>query len=158
MIKIEIGGYNIFFSQNALNDIKNYKQDKKEKNESGGILLGQVLNQNIYVLKYSDPCKFDKSTRYSFERDKKNAQKIINREFTESNGKTIYLGEWHTHPENLPTPSNQDLKMIKEQFRKNKLNEKFLILFILGTQDFYIGIYNGKEIISKTLPLIYILF
>ncbi|SHE78086.1 integrative and conjugative element protein, VC0181 family [Flavobacterium fontis] len=153
MINIEVGVYNIFFSKKVLNDIKIYKQDTKEKNESGGILLGQVLNQNIYVLKYSDPCKSDKSTRYSFERDKKNAQKIINHEFAESSGKTIYLGEWHTHPEKLPTPSNQDLKMIKEQYKKNKLNEKFLILFILGTQDFYIGIYTGKEIISKTLPL-----
>ena len=153
MIDIKIGKFNIFFSKKVIQDIERYKQDTKEKNESGGILLGQVLNHDVFILKHSDPCKYDKSTRYSFERDKKNAQKIIDFEFLDSNGKTIYLGEWHTHPENKPTPSSQDMSMIKEQFKKNKLNEKFLLLFILGIKEFYIGFYDGKSITSKSISL-----
>lgn len=157
MIEIKIGEFNVFLSKEVIKKIEKYKQDSKEKNESGGVLLGQILNQNIYILKYSDPCQYDKSTRYSFERDKRNAQKIIDFEFKDSNGKTIYLGEWHTHPEKSPTPSHQDIKMIKEQFKKNKLNEKFLFLLILGLKDFFICIYNGKEIISSTIPLLNII-
>jgi integrative and conjugative element protein (TIGR02256 family) len=153
MIEIIIEKYTIHLSKEVLKNIEKYKQDTFGRHESGGILLGQVLEQNIYILKYSDPCKLDRSSRYTFERDKKNAQKIINKEFIDSSGKTIYIGEWHTHPEKSPTPSNQDLKMIKEQFRKNKINEDFLLLFILGLNDFLIGIYNGKEIISKRLSL-----
>lgn len=153
MIDIKIGEFNVFISEKVIKNIERYKQDTREMNESGGIILGQVLNHNIFILNFSNPCKNDKSTRYSFERDKKNAQKLIDFEFIDSNGKTIYLGEWHTHPENSPVPSNQDIKMIKEQFKKNKLNEKFILLFILGIQDFFIGIYYDKQIISKTISL-----
>ncbi|MBO9583113.1 MAG: Mov34/MPN/PAD-1 family protein [Flavobacterium sp.] len=154
MIEIKLGDFNIFLSKRVLSDFVNYKQDKIFKNESGGILLGQVFIKNIYILKNSVPCRDDKSKRYSFERDIKNAQKIIDFEFKESEGKTIYLGEWHTHPEKVPNPSSQDIKMIKEQFEKNILNEPFIVMIIFGTKSFFIGIYNGKKIISKKITWI----
>lgn len=149
MIEILIANYHIFLSKRVLDDFNNYKQDKINKNESGGILLGQVFKNNIYILKNSVPSKYDISKRYSFERDMANAQKIIDLEFEESEGRTIYLGEWHTHPENDPNPSGQDLKMIKDQFRKNKLNEPFIVLIIFGIKSYFVGIYNGSKIIAK---------
>lgn len=45
-----------------------------------------------------------------------------------SGQKTIYIGEWHTHPENYPNPSGVDNKMIVQQYFKNRINEPFLIL------------------------------
>lgn len=154
MIEILIAGYHIFLSERVLGEFENYKQDQINKNESGGILLGQVSKNNIYVLKNSIPSKYDISKRYSFERDMTNAQKIIDLEFKESEGRTIYLGEWHTHPENDPNPSGQDLKMIKDQFQKNKLNEPFIILIIFGIKSFFIGIYNGNGVIAKRVTII----
>lgn len=140
MRKTEIGKYNVFFTKDVLELISKFKQNKTEQHESGGILLGQVKENNIYITRVSLPSKHDKSSRFSFMRNKKNAQAIIDYEFHNSNKRTIYLGEWHTHPEELPTPSNIDKRMIKDQFLKNKLNEPFILQYIQGTKGYYLAI------------------
>ena len=48
-----------------------------------------------------------------------------------------------------PNPSSIDIKMIKQQYHKNTINEDFLIILIQGTENLYIALYNGKEIIEK---------
>jgi integrative and conjugative element protein (TIGR02256 family) len=124
----------------------------KNQNESGGIILGWVSNENdnnVYVTKLSLPTNYDKSARCTFERDKHIAKIITDYEFYNSNGKLIYLGEWHTHPEANPSPSFADTKMIKQQYKDNKINVDFLILFIQGTKNLYAGLYNGNHIIDK---------
>ena len=149
MMEIKRDKYTIHISEEVLSILNKYKQNKNQ-NESGGIILGSVHEDNhVYVSKISEPNAFDKSSRCGFERDKKAAQLIVNVEFYESNGKIIYLGEWHTHPEKKPTPSFVDTKMIKQQYSSNKINETFLILLIQGTESLYVSVYNGKYLIEK---------
>jgi integrative and conjugative element protein (TIGR02256 family) len=149
MMEIKRGKYTIQISETVLLVLEKYKQDKKG-NESGGIILGQVIDNNcINITKLSLPNTFDKSSRYSFDRDKIIAQIIVDYEFSNTVGKTIYLGEWHTHPEKNPTPSHIDRSMFKQQFKENKINESFLIFFIKGIENLYVGIYDGKVLIDK---------
>lgn len=146
---IKIDKYIIHISDEVLSILDKYKQ-RENQNESGGIILGLVHdNQNVYISSVSEPNISDKATRNSFERNKKVAQKIVDSEFYTSNGKVIYLGEWHTHPEPAPNPSSIDIKMIKQQYHKNTINEDFLIILIQGTEKLYIALYNGKEIIEE---------
>lgn len=137
---------NVFITSATIKIIESYKQNKKKNHESGGILLGQIINNNIHILKASTPNKFDKSSRYSFECDKDAAQVIIDYEFVNSENKTIYIGEWHTHPENYPNPSNIDIGMIKNQYFKNRLNEPFLVLLIQGLKGLYVALYDGNKL------------
>jgi integrative and conjugative element protein (TIGR02256 family) len=139
----------IFISDSVFELFESYKQFGLTDNESGGILLGQIIEKGIYILRASTPNKFDKSSRYSFECNKDAAQVIINYEFLNSNKKTIYIGEWHTHPEKNPTPSGIDKSMIIGQFKKNKLNEPFLILIIQGLNGFYIALWDGIKLHDK---------
>jgi len=141
-----IGNYKIYFTHDVLLLIAKFKQISSKQNEAGGVLLGQVKNNNIYITRISFPSSHDKSSRYSFSRNKKFAQAIIDFEFYNSNKRTIYLGEWHTHPEELPTPSNTDRKMIKDQFSKNILSEPFLLQYIQGTKGFYLALIESGSI------------
>jgi len=136
----KIGSFNIHFTEDVLLLISKFKQNKKKQHEAGGILLGQVKENNIYITRVTFPSRHDRSNRYSFWRNKNKAQAIMDFEFYNSNKRTIYLGEWHTHSEELPYPSKTDKKMIKDQFLKNKLNEPFLIQYIQGTKGFYLAI------------------
>jgi integrative and conjugative element protein (TIGR02256 family) len=136
----------IIITQSALNVIEKYKQSTKNANESGGILLGQIKENAVYILRVTIPNKFDKASRYSFDCNKDAAQVVIDYEFINSGKKTIYLGEWHTHPENYPSPSGVDKKMIKKQYFKNKLNEPFLILLIQGLNGLYVAIFDGEKL------------
>ncbi|KAA6345214.1 hypothetical protein EZS27_007190 [termite gut metagenome] len=149
MMVVKRDKYIIHVSDEILSILDKYKQ-KNYQNESGGIILGSVYeDNNIYLSKLSEPNASDKSSRYSFERDKKTAQMIVNSEFYKSDGKVIYLGEWHTHPESNPSPSFTDIKMIKKQYKNNKINEDFLILLVQGIEKLYIGIYNDNQLIDK---------
>jgi integrative and conjugative element protein (TIGR02256 family) len=140
--------YTIRISENVLSILEKFKQNKFQ-NESGGIILGSVYNNIIYIKKVSLPSNFDKSSRNTFDRDKKIAQIIVDFEYYNSKGEIIYLGEWHTHPEKNPLPSYVDTKMIKQQYKENKINEDFLILLIQGTESLYVSLYNGNEIIDS---------
>lgn len=138
--------YTIQISDDVLGILDSYKNSDMRK-EAGGIILGTVSRKNeITISKLSLPNVYDRASRYNFERDKTVAQIIINYEFHNSQGKIIYLGEWHTHPEPNPTPSSTDIKMIKGQFQDNKLNESFLIMMIQGTQSLYTALYDGEYI------------
>lgn len=144
MIEIVLNKVKIVLLDSVIDLLRKYKQVNSRSNESGGILLGQVKGNSIYIMRASIPTNWDKSSRNSFNRSKDIAQVIINYEFANSNRKTIYLGEWHTHPEKLPTPSSVDKKMIFDQFRDNELNEPFLILVIQGIKGIYISITNEE--------------
>ena len=90
-----------------------YKQEGINKKESGGVLSGFYLDDYSYrITDASEPSKLDKSSKFSFNRAKESAQEFINNLFKKSKGKKIYLGEWHTHPEDIPTPSYIDIKSI----------------------------------------------
>ncbi len=138
--------YKILICDSVIQILSSHKQEEKDKYEVGGILLGQVKGNEIYILRLSTPNKYDNASKYGFVRDKDMAQIIVDYEFINSNKKTIYLGEWHTHPEDFPKPSNVDRKMMKDQFQKNTLNEPYLILAIQGHEELYLGLFNGKRL------------
>lgn len=144
-----INGKKIIIKSDVQKIVANYKQNTSNKNESGGIILGQISNGITYITKVSTPNIYDFSAYNLFIRNKEAAQIIVNYEFANSFGKTIYLGEWHTHPEETPRPSSQDIKMIKKQYKDSSLNIDYIILLIQGIKKIYLGIYDGKNFKGK---------
>jgi len=139
-MEITIHGKQIFFSGQSLTILDSYKQLKTSDHEKGGIVLGSLVDGKVVISKLSVPTELDKSSRTNFERHRLSAQIVIDYEFFNSNKQVTYLGEWHTHPENKPTPSGTDLKMIEQQFSKNTIHTNFLLLLIQGRKYLYIGI------------------
>jgi integrative and conjugative element protein (TIGR02256 family) len=93
------------------------------------------------------PTELDKCSRTNFERHRLSAQIVINYEHANSHGQVTYLGEWHTHPEDYPIPSGQDMKMIKEQFAQNKIHTEFLLLLIQGRKSLFAAFINKEGVI-----------
>lgn len=145
-MKFKAGHLKIELSENVINIFTQFRQLHQKAPESGGIILGQVKDDYIYISKATTPSRHDSSSRFNFIRDYNIAQIIVDYEFYNNNGHLIYLGEWHTHPEDIPKPSGQDIKMIKQQYSGNKLNEKFILMLIVGIKSLYIGIYDGKRL------------
>lgn len=135
-----VGKYTLLLSSEVLYILDFHKQKNKHSHEKGGIIIGKVIENTIIIEKLSVPSELDTSSRLSFVRHRLSAQIIIDYEFFNSNGTNTYLGEWHTHPENIPVPSQTDKKMINEQFKTNTIHTNFLILLIQGLQQLYIGI------------------
>ena len=150
-MKTTLNKYTVVITENASNILNRFIQKGGQKYESGGILLGQVKDKTIYITKLSVPNHLDKAKRTYFERHKLPAQLIVNHEFYNSGGKTIYLGEWHTHPELIPSPSAVDIKMLKQQFAQNTINLDCIFLLIQGINELYLGEFDGNKITSTTV-------
>lgn len=77
--------------------------------EGGGLLLGYVRGSHLEIVDATVPTKFDRRFRASFERMKDMHEQIAQKLWADSNGLVRYIGEWHTHPQDYPSPSGTDL-------------------------------------------------
>ena len=80
--------------------------------ESFGVLIGttSVDRRKIWIEAVTTPLPRDWRSRYSFALRDPGHQQAVYRKFASSEGKAIYLGTWHTHPEPIPNPSEVDRK------------------------------------------------
>jgi integrative and conjugative element protein (TIGR02256 family) len=78
------------------------------------------------------PSPKNKSGRTWLLRDLTAAQKFTDNAYSESRGTFTYVGEWHTHPEELPYPSERDKEMFEDILNGSKRPLDFLFGLILG--------------------------
>ena len=138
----------LHIEDSVLNQIFKYAQVGPTDLESGGILLGKCYkNQKEYIISdISEPSVLDKRTRFSFIRSKKHAQTIINKTWDETNGFVNYMGEWHTHPEDHPSPSLIDRNLMREIASDGSAVFPHIFLLILGsTRSLYLGVIDAQN-------------
>lgn len=123
----------LYLSMEVIKEIESeYKKNRYF--EVGGILLGK-MSSNLDTIYVDRLLKVKSRRKYSFTyiRNSKKAQKIINEEWKYSEGVMNYLGEWHTHPGISPLPSLQDRQTILELTQdKKSIYFPYTILLIMG--------------------------
>ncbi|MDP1812410.1 MAG: Mov34/MPN/PAD-1 family protein [Sediminibacterium sp.] len=90
--------------------------------ETGGVLIGMISHKtkSIHVFDILEAPVDSKATSSSFTRGTQGLKETVN-DFLERSGNMIqYIGEWHTHPMNLESPSAQDINTVSELFPKNE--------------------------------------
>lgn len=122
-----------------------------DDNEDCGLLFGsQISDNSIRINAISDSCRRTSSAkRCSCELDVQKANTLINEEYLKSNHTRFYIGEWHTHPEDNPTPSYRDNQSIKESYHKNQMViPNLMIMAIVGRQSICWKMYDGVNIVD----------
>lgn len=138
-MEVALGEITLKISTEVLLKISEYIQDDNVKPESGGMLIGYYLeNGNFSISDITVPGKGDRQSRYRFIRSAKRAMNLLTFHFNNSKGKKIYLGEWHTHPEDTPTPSWIDNSSILDRIRRDKINSDTIFMIICGIEKIYI--------------------
>jgi len=136
--------------EDVLNTFYKFRQ-KSILFESGGILLGKATKDALIIEKATTPGKGDKQGVFFFHRQKRRAQTLINKAFSESKGTLIYMGEWHTHRQHIPHPSLKDKKEIIRAFKRSELNLDIIVLIVVGNADrfgnLWVGYFDGNEFI-----------
>lgn len=69
--------------------------------ESGGILIGHFERRQVVITGAGDPGPAARSTRSGFRRDGDHSQRLLDAAVARSGGEVDYVGEWHSHPENV---------------------------------------------------------
>jgi integrative and conjugative element protein (TIGR02256 family) len=126
--------YSFIISKPVKEIFYQYRQVKNTSLEACGVLIGNhKMNGNIIYVKYATiPHEKDIRRRYSFKLDSASHQNILEKYFKLSENEDVYLGTWHTHPENIPIPSNDDIIDWKKQYNSNKNLFKRMIFTIVG--------------------------
>lgn len=127
----------IKISSGALKLLNKFRQIDTSNKEAGGVLLGRFIldSNNIIIDKVTSPQSKDRRSRFSFRKLDNYHQNRITQEWTESEGKINYIGEWHSHPERHPTPSSLDVQEWKRKSKEDVYDHDFLVFIIIGIKS-----------------------
>lgn len=111
--------------------------------EFGGILVGRysedmktcIIDQTILPKRY-------KSSQYYFVRGKEGLLEALSFYYNQT-PRLIYIGEWHTHPNMKPEPSETDKNAMQEIADHEDVLIKSPVMIILGItkENMEIGVY-----------------
>jgi integrative and conjugative element protein (TIGR02256 family) len=130
----------IQFEEKVLEIFSSYQQKNIWDKESGGQLFCRVSASKIIVVEATKPDFKSHRSRFSFGANRDKEQSHINKFFKKG---FHYIGDWHTHPENLPLPSSIDLSEIRSIFTQSNHNLSAMLLVIVGREIFPDGIWGG---------------
>lgn len=124
--------------------------------EAGGILLGRMLTENEHVVvdEVTVPGPHDRRSRFRFFRAERPAQTAVDAAWTRSGGETNYLGEWHTHPEDDPTPSRHDHTDWQRLVMTQRYEQDALFFVIVGRRTIRAWEWARGQAVAVSLPLI----
>ena len=121
--------------------------------ESGGVLLGRLIvsTEDVVVDEVTTPGPYDEGSRYLFRRSRRSAQPRVTAAWHGTDGTRIYLGDWHSHPENEPHSSSIDRLDWSRTLRRATYEQDFLLFAIVGQQS--IAIWEGRHVGRRSTVL-----
>lgn len=141
----------IYIHPEVLNVFQSHVQASPSDLEGGGLLLGYVRGSHLEIIEATVPTKFDRRFRMFFERMKDLHEHIAQKRWAESNGLVRYIGEWHTHPQDYPSPSETDLAEWRKLAIKRK-DKRAVLGLIVGRQSLYLEIMPSNGMGTEFFP------
>jgi integrative and conjugative element protein (TIGR02256 family) len=118
-------------------------------NEFGGVFIGYKSNKDFVITNILIPDEY-KNGRTIFVRHPGTLNQRLCEIHKITNGKTQYLGEWHSHPDGPTNPSSIDINAMKDIAKdKNiKIDKPLLMIAEVGKVSFdkEIYIYDNKKL------------
>jgi integrative and conjugative element protein (TIGR02256 family) len=143
----------VSFGQAVTNILDYQRQVDVASHEAGGMLLGRLIDgtNDVVVDEGTEPTAKDRRGRFFFDRAKAAAQHYINLVWRQSKSTRVYLGEWHTHPEDDPTPSDHDLGNWRRIAKKARYDQDFLIFVIVGRKKIRVWVCDKSSLFMSEL-------
>ena len=118
--------------------------------ESGGILLGTVHDHGMLITHATVPSRFDRQLPMFLSREARGHRAVAQRMWRASGGIVRYLGDWHTHPEDDPSPSGIDLREW-HQLALLRNDGRPALSVIVGRREMHVELMFAD---AKRMPLI----
>ncbi len=127
-------GGQVKLDRTVIENMHQFAQHGRHSKEAGGVLVGRhiIKSNNIVIDNISTPTTHDRRSHYRFFRSRVDHQSFIDNIWRESRATCNYLGEWHTHPEQIPTPSSLDLSEWKRKLSEDIFGGDYLYFIIVG--------------------------
>ena len=125
-------GQTIFLADSVIAHFRRHRQRRKRQKEAGGQLFARIEGSNIIVFEATGPRRKDMRTRTSYAPHRPSEQ----REIQERHRHNLhFVGDWHTHPELIPSPSHTDARNIAECVKRSKHELNAFLLVVVGSAE-----------------------
>lgn len=140
----------IVFSAECLAAFASFQQKKAFSAEAGGQLFGTFADgHSVRVSVATRPSRGSLRSRFSF-RPNRAAEK---REIESFHKRGLhYLGDWHTHPEPRPSPSECDENKMMQIYGASDHDLNCVLMVIVGTSTFPDALWVGTVTDSGVEP------
>jgi len=116
----------------ALSTILAHQQKGFIRKEAGGQMFA-TLSENYWRIEVATgPRRGDRRGMFHFWPDRRAEQEEIYRFYEQG---LEFVGDWHTHPQNVPSPSTQDVASTESILRKSQHNLPGLLMCIVGRHE-----------------------
>lgn len=140
MIDYPIGtsGQILRLSSEVLAHFDGNRQTRFWQREAGGLLFARLDLPLIAVEEATGPRRTDRRSRYSYAPDVTAERQEIDQRFR--NG-LHFVGCWHSHPEDWPTPSQLDMRNTSDCVRRSKHALNGFVMAIVGRAPLPTGLF-----------------
>lgn len=131
MISYEIGhsGQHLSFDNTVLAHFDRHRQTRIWHREAGGLLFSRLALPAIDICAITGPRHTDRRGRYSYWPDERAEQREIDQMFGRG---LLFVGCWHTHPEDVASPSHVDTRNISDCVRRSEHALNGFVMVIVG--------------------------
>lgn len=124
------GGASVVITDQAIRTMKRFRQTGSMQKEAGGQLFGHFDGLRTIVVEATPPKLLDRRGRAIFRPNRW----LQHREIRDRYARGLhFIGDWHTHPEKIPHPSNADLHNMAECFERSVHELHAFVMIIVGT-------------------------
>lgn len=138
--------HDVRLSDSVTSALARHRQTHIWKREAGGQLFGRVDGQTWHVLEATGPKRADFRSRFSFVPDRAKEQREIDKLYLND---LHFLGDWHSHRERKPTPSQTDIASMQDMTRQSESDYPGFLLVIVGITtnvfDWHISFHDGTN-------------
>nr|WP_249131351.1 Mov34/MPN/PAD-1 family protein [Bradyrhizobium diazoefficiens] len=138
VLQFKVDRISVRIATQALATFDAHRQRRCYHREAGGQLFARVRDDDWEIVAATGPRSQDRRGRFSFWPHRPSEQEEI---FRHHKLGFDYVGDWHTHPEDVPTPSPDDLSSITDVVRRSTHHLPGFLLVIIGRQPFPDGIW-----------------
>lgn len=120
----------MILTDDAITSMIRHRQKSIKAKEAGGQLFARFEGHNTVIVAATEPKPLDTRSRYGFIPSQWLQRLEIKAQHKD--GKH-FVGDWHTHPQPVPFPSDTDIESMVDCYRKSRHELKAFLMVIVGT-------------------------
>jgi integrative and conjugative element protein (TIGR02256 family) len=128
---IDASGQRLIFTTSVTEHFVRHRQVRWWHREAGGQLFARFDLPNVIIEEATGPRRTDWRTRNSYRPNRRAEQKEISNRHRRG---LHFVGDWHTHPESIPSPSEQDEVSMQDMVSRSDHALNGFVLAIVGIE------------------------
>lgn len=146
-------GQSLTLSPDVMDHFRRHQQLYWWQREAGGQLFARVRGKEVLLAEATGPRPTDHRGRTSYLPDRRAEQQEIDERFPLG---LHFVGDWHTHPEDHPSPSLVDLHSTAEGVRRSRHSLNAFVMIVIGRallpKGLFVSLHDG-QVCHRLAPL-----